>query len=345
MEWWVSLIIMVAGFIIAILSEMPVAFAFGVVNLLALFFLLGPHTVPLLAMSIGTSISNFTFIAIPLFILMGEVIYRTGLSDLVFESLDQVIGGVRARLAIISTIGGVIFAALTGSSMASCATIGSVMLPEMRRRKYDDMLSLGCILCVGPLAVMIPPSSLMVIFAAISGLSVADLLIGGILPGVLIGVVAICYIVIVTAINPELAPKYGVSAVPRRKMVFTVLRNIVPISLIIFLVIGTIYLGVATPSEAAGCGAMGTLILAVVYRKLTWQNTVKSLTETAKVTAMVMFIITSALLFGRVMLLAGVTTYVTKGLSVLNLQPWSFLLFVNIVLLVIGFACGSASAA
>lgn len=336
MEWPTYLAIMLGTFLAASAIGVPIVYGFSAVNILVLYFAFGGHMLPLLALSAQRGVANFTYVAIPLFVLMGTVVFETGLTSLVFDSIDALIGRIPGRLAALTTVGGIIFGALTGSSMASCATVGSVMFPEMRRRGYDDSLALGSILSVGPLAVLIPPSALMVILGGISGISVAHLLVGGIVPGVLIGAITLGYIVLRATVDKSVAPDYEIEPMRVTKRLFIIAKNVLPLGLIVFLVVGTIYLGIATPSEAAAAGALGSFLLSAFYRKLNKNTAMNSLIKTAKVTGVVMFIMVGSVAFSQIMVMTGVTKGMLSLLGDLNLAPRLIIIGMLVIILFMG---------
>jgi tripartite ATP-independent transporter DctM subunit len=343
MDWWIILVIIFGAIIFALSLGMPIAFGFGIVNLVIAYFLLGPHTLNLIAFSAFSSLNIFSYVAVPLFVLMGEVVLRTGLSSMIFDTMDAVLGRMPGRLAVLSALGGTMFGAVSGSSMASVATVGSVMLPTMKEKQYSEGLATGSILSVGPLAILIPPSALMVIYGGLSRISVADLLIGGVLPGIMIGLMIAAYIVIICALKPKLGPPYAVIAASLVRRLWVIVKNVVPLGIIVFCVVGTIYIGVATPSEAAAAGALGTIVLAGLYRKLSVSNMRLALLETATITGATLIILTGSIAFSQILALTGVARELTSFVVSLNVAPLGIVVACVVLVLFLGCFIDSIS--
>ena len=344
MEWWLILIFFAIGFIFLLLTGLPIAFTFGILNITAILVLSRGETemLRMLAMTSYDSISKYAFVAIPLFIIMGEIMFHTGLAGLAISGIDKWVGRVPGRLGVLGTITGAVFGAASGSSMASAATIGATLIPEMLERGYSRPLAMGCIACSGGLAILIPPSALMVIFGGIAQMSVGHLLIGGIIPGLLIAVFMLAYIIILAKLKPEVAPPYGIEAVTLLERLAS-LKHLVPIVGLIVIVLGSIFFGIATPSEAAAMGAFGAFLLAAAYRRLTLSNIQKSLLGTIQISSMCLLIITTAVGFSQILAMTGVTAGLTGAIIALSVHPMAILFTMNLVVFIMGCIMDSIS--
>ena len=306
MEWFQILAILFIALIALFLIGIPVAFAFFIVNLFAMYILLGGIIgINQFILSMYTSVGKFVLLPVPLFILMGSLIFHSNVATRMVNALDCWLGSIPGRLSIMSGLAGMVFGAMSGSSMASTALLGSTLAQEMFRKKYHVSMIAGPILASGGLAMVIPPSSIGVVLAGIAMISVERVLIAGILPGLLMGILYCAYTIIRCHLNPSLAPPYDVKGYTIRQKIASLFILVLPTSLLIFLVLGTIFLGLATPSEAAAFGVLGSLILAVLYRELTWKVVSTAIDETLKITGMVFLIIAGSTAFSQVLSFSG----------------------------------------
>lgn len=306
MEWWLILILLLSGLGALMLAGVPVAFSFLAVNLVGAYIFMGGSSGPAqLVLNIYNALATFVFAPVPLFILMGSLMFHSGMASRALTAFDMWIGRVPGRLSLLSIMGGAIFASLSGSSMANTAMLGSSLVPEMQRRGYSKSMSMGPILAAGGLAIMIPPSSLAVLLGSIADISIKSILIAGIVPGLLMAVLYAAYIICRSLYNPSVAPAYDTPRVPLTTKIKLTFKYIVPLFIVVFLVVGVIVLGIATPTEAAGMGAVGTFILAVVYRDMTWGGFKDSMMDTFKVTVMVFWIIAGAAAFSQILSFSG----------------------------------------
>ena len=209
MEWWEALVLMIGGLVALLAIGLPVAFAFFMINVVgALTFLGGSYGLVQMVRNAETAVTSFALVPIPLFLLMGEILFHSGLAGRAIDAVDRLISRVPGRLSIVAICGGTFFAALSGSSMANTAMLGSTLLPEMRKRGYHTSMALGPIMGTGGIAILIPPSGLAVLLGGLGQISIADLLIGGILPGVLIASLFFAYVIARCSLDPTLAPAY-----------------------------------------------------------------------------------------------------------------------------------------
>lgn len=307
MEWYVLL--SGAFFLLLALfaTGLPIFLAFLTLNLIGLYLMTGNFGGVLLVVNsmfdTGTSIS---LAAIPLFILLGEILFRSGAVRILFNAVDALIGNIRARLYAVTIVLSTIFGALSGSAMAVAAMMGSSLLPEMRSRGYDRNLSVGAILAGSSLAPIIPPSVMAVVLGILSGVSIAKLLIAGIVPGILLALAFFIYIVIRGWRNPDLAPLSPRADLPGRERALLVLKAL-PFLLIIVTILGLILGGVATPTESAAMGCVVAAVICSILGDLKLAKLVEAVRSTAWITGMIMIIMVSSVSFSQILNMTGVT--------------------------------------
>jgi tripartite ATP-independent transporter DctM subunit len=344
MSWPLVLGAMVGGIAVLMAIGFPVAFAFLTANVIgALFFFGGLPGISQVLINAKSSISVFTFIPIPLFILMGELFFRTGLAARVFDALDKVLGRLPGRLCYLTVTGGTLFSALSGSSMANTAMLGSLMLPEMQRRGYKPHMAMGPILGTGGLAMIIPPSGLAVLLGSLAQIDIAALLIAGLIPGLVLATLYVTMITLQIKLDPEATPPYDVKEVSLKEKLMAVLINVVPMTFVMFCVIGTILLGWATPSEAAAFGVASVLILTALFRCLTWKAFLGAVRGSLRVTAMVFFIIMGSSTFSQILAYSGATSGLVEWVTSIQVEPVLFLLMMFGIILVLGMLIDASS--
>jgi len=337
MEWWLVISLLFGGMVLLLLTNLPIAFSFLVVNMVAAYFFLGG--IPGLIGTVTgafTSITTFTLLPVPFFILMGELIFQSGLGLNAVNVLDKWLGNLRGRLSILAIIMGVIIGALSGSTIATCALLGTILLPQMLEKGYSKNMSLGPLMGVGTVDALIPPNALTVVFASLANIDVGQLLIAGIVPGIIMSGLYLAYVILWCHIFPGEAPMYDVPHVPLKEKVMATLQYLLPLGLIIFMVIGFIFLGVATPTEAAATGTLGSFILAVVYRRLNWDVMKKSVMGTVKVTVMIFMIIIVSSTYGEILAFTGAAAGMTSFISKLAVPPIVIIIGMLIVVLILG---------
>ena len=337
MEWSVYLLLFFSGLGILLLIGLPVAFAFMLVNLVGVYVLWGGSIgLQQLILSIDSSVSTFVLVPVPMFILMGTVMFHSGVAYKMIDVLDEWLGRIAGRLAVLAVGAGALFATLTGVAMGSVAMLGSTLAPDMERRGYAKSMSLGPILASGSLAILIPPSALAIILASLGRFSVGKLLIGIIAPGFLLAFVYATYIVVRCQLQPALAPAYVVQLTPLSQRIRGTITYVLPPMSIIFLVIGTIFLGIATPTEAAAVGALLSFVLAMGYGKLTWPVLKKALGSATSLSVMVLVILTGSAAFSQLLSFSGVTSGITNLATDLSVHPLIVLLMMQIVVIFLG---------
>lgn len=298
-------------------------------NLIGVWAMLGTPAFPMLVNSMFSTTTNGQLTAIPLFVLMGEILFRSGATERIFEAVDRFIGRVKGRQYVLSGVLSAIFGALSGSNMAVAAMMARTVFPGMVARGYDRRLSIGMILGGASLAPVIPPSVLVIIIATLANVSVAGLLVAGVLPGLMLAGLFIGYAMLRIRLNPALAPEStgsGRSLPMGRAILFCL-----PFFGLIALVLGLILMGVATPSESAAVGVTGALIIAGLFRKLTVALLIDALRAAALMTAMILIIMASSTLFSQLLAISGASRQITGLVSSLELSPGMMVLAMMLI--------------
>jgi tripartite ATP-independent transporter DctM subunit len=337
LEWWIVFLFIFFGLLFLFALGVPVAFSFLFVNLVGAYLFWGGSVgLSQLILSIYNSVTSFALIPVPLFVLMGEVMFHSGVAPRMMDVLDKWLGRIPGRLSLLAVGGGTIFATLTGSAMAGAAMLGSVLVPEMEARGYKKSMTIGPILGSGGLAIMIPPSALGVLLAGLALFSVGQFLVAIIIPGLLMSVLYAGYILVRCTVQPHLAPSYEMKHFSLSEKVVATIRYILPLGSILFLVVGLIFLGIATPTEAAALGALGCFVLAFFYRGLNWDLTKRSFSSTLDVTIMMFMILTGSMAFSQLLAFTGATQGLIKLAVGLPLPPILIIVSMQIVLLLLG---------
>ena len=337
MPWEVALLLLMGGYLALMALGLPVAFAFFGINLVGAFIFLGGEIgLAQLGRNAMGALSTFILVPIPLFLLMGEILFQTGVAIRAIDAIDGLIRRVPGRLSIVSIVGGTVFSSLSGSTVANAAVLGSVLLPDMLRRRYHPTFAMGPIMAVGGVAMLIPPSALAVLLGGLAGISIAKLLIAGIVPGLLMCVVFLIYVIARSAISPHLAPPYDVEQLTRWQRWRAFIIYVVPLFSIFVVVVGSIVGGIATPTESAALGCVACVVVAAAYRSLTWRALLKAFQETAKIFVMILFIIAASLTFSQILAFSGATNGLLDMVGGLGLSHLTVLLGMIGVLLVLG---------
>lgn len=337
LTWYASGAILIGGVLVLMALGTPVAVAFLAVNVFgAYYFMGGMAGIDQLVSNMSVSVTNFSLVPVPLFLIMGELLFQTGLAIRVFDALDKCMGGIRGRLSYLTVGGGTLFATLSGSSMANTAMLGTTLMPDMLKRGYKPHMIMGPILATGGLAMIIPPSSLAVLLGSLARIDVGALLIAGMIPGLVLAALFLLAIRIQIAIDPDAAPGYQYERAPLKEIVWVLVRDVLPMGLVVFSVVGLILLGWATPTEAAAFGALSVLLLAIVYRKLTWDAVFKSLKGTLSVTVMMMAIIIGSTTFSQLLAFSGASSGMIGWATGFEINAFAMLAIMFLVLVVLG---------
>ncbi|MDK3018033.1 TRAP transporter large permease [Pseudodonghicola flavimaris] len=346
MEWVQALAVMLGGVIVLIMLGLPVVMAFMTANLIgALLYFGGEIGIMQMIRNLRPSVANYNMAPIPLFVLMGEIMLQTGMAKRSIEAIDKLIARVPGRLSIVAVLGGTSFAALSGSSVANAAIVGRTLLPEMKSLGYANTMSIGPATAVGGIAVLIPPSALAVILGSLAHISINELLLSGIIPGVMMMVAFLAYIMIRCTLNPALAPmETEREELSFGERVMPVVKNVLPLMLIFVAVVGAILGGFATPTESAAIGAVASFIAGLVYRRLTVTNFLAAFRESLKFSAMILFIICCSGTFSQILAFTGATEKLTRAvIEGSNLTPFVIVVLMLALLIVLGFFMESAS--
>ncbi len=337
MDWYYVLLIMITLVFVFLLSGLPVAFAFMALNFIGIYIWMGGvGGFMLVVPSAFNILNNFILAPIPLFIIMGEILFHSGAAWLVIDSLDRWIGRIPGRLSILSVAAGTVFAVVSGVPMGTTAMLGSIFVPEMRKRGYSKSMSIGPVLGGGGLALIIPPSAMAVILGGLADVSIGHLLIASFIPGLLLAGLYIIYILFQAILHPDMAPKY----IAEREISFrerlVSLYYIIPLVGVIFLVTGVIFLGMATPTEAAATGALAAFILVAVYRKFSRNAFNKTLLGSVNVTVMVMMIVIGSVVFAQLLAYTGCTHALARFAANLEVHPILVVIALQLVVLILG---------
>ena len=337
MEWYWILGLIFCALMGLFLIGVPVAFAFLFINIVGVYLLWGGEAgLSQLVLSVYRSVSTFSLLPVPLFILMGEVMFRAGIAPRMMDTLDKWLGRIPGRLSMLAVGGGTLFSTLSGSAMAGCAMLGSVLVPEMEKRGYKKEMSLGPIIGSGGLAIRIPSGALGVLLASPSRISVGGMLMAIIIPGVIMAVLYGGYIVLRAWLQPELAPIYEIERVPLRQKLILTCRYVLPLGTIVFLVIGLMFIGVATPTESAALGALGCFVLVFIYRGWNWEVIRGSIAATLRITVMMFMIMTGAMAFSQILAFSGASSGLVSLAGGVDLPPIMILIFMQIILIFMG---------
>jgi tripartite ATP-independent transporter DctM subunit len=336
MEWWGVLSLFILGLLIVLASGFPIAFGFLLINLVGILIFMGPMGLQQMTLQIFSSLSTFALTPIPLFILMGELMFHSGIANNTIEVIDKWLGRLPGRLSLLAAGAGVLFAALSGSTLANTAMLGTVLLPEMRRRGYKTPMAVGPIIGVGGLAMLIPPSSLAVVLASIGHISVGKILVGGVIPGLLLGAFTAAYVIVRCWLDPSLAPRYEVARASFTEKITGTIKYVLPLGFIIFMVLGLMLLGVATPTEAASSGALATILVTAAFKRLTWKMVKASLMGTLDISIMVFMIIAASNTFSSLLAFTGATRGLLGVVENLDVSPLVVLIGMQLIVFVMG---------
>ena len=338
MEWYSILIIIFGGLLAILATGLPVAFCFLLLNIFGCYLLWGGATgLAQMVQSVFTSVSTFTMLPVLMFVFMGEILFHSGLAFNAIKVVDKWLGKIPGRLCLVTIGAGTLFSSLSGSSMGTTAMLGTTMLPEMKRSGYRYSIIIGSCMS-GGLAMIIPPSALAVVLASICQISVGKILVGGIIPGAILATLYAAYIIGRCIIDPSLAPRQDqavVSITLKQKLIFTAI-HFLPLAAIIFVVVGLIFLGIATPTESSALGALASLAVAAGFKKLNKDTIQKIVSGTLNIIAMMFMILAGSLAFSQILAYSGATAGLVEFTSSLPIHPIMVLVVMQSVILVLG---------
>lgn len=337
MPWGAAAWLMLGGSTVLLFLGLPVAFSFLVINLVgAVLFLGGEAGLTQIVRNSVVSVASFSLTPIPLFILMGELLFHTGLAVKVIDGVERLIRQVPGRLAVVAVVAGTVFSAISGSTIATTAMLGSLMLPVMLSRGYHPTMATGPLMAIGAVDMLIPPSALTVLLGSLSGISISKLLIGGVIPGLLLSLAFIVYIIVRVKLNPALAPASSFTEYKGWEKLRPFFQYVLPLVSIFVVVVASMSAGWATPTESAAIGALFTMILALAYRALTLQNLLKALRGTAAISGMILFIIVGATTFSQILSFSGVSNGLVEIIANLGLPPGAVIVAMMLLLIFLG---------
>jgi tripartite ATP-independent transporter DctM subunit len=337
MSWQLASLLLLGGSTVLLFIGLPVAFAFMAINIVgALLFLGGDAGLSQMLRNSAAAVINFSLTPIPLFVLMGEVLFHTGLALKVIDGIERLVRQVPGRLAVVAVVAGTVFSAISGSTIATTAMLGSLMLPVMLSRGYNPVLATGPIMAIGAVDMLIPPSALTVLLGSLSGISISKLLIGGVVPGLMLSVAFVGYIIVRASANPALAPATVVEERSGWARYELLVRYVLPLVSIFVVVIGAMSGGIATPTESAALGALATMALAAAYRALSFDALLKALRGTVGISAMILFIILGATTFSQILSFSGATEGIVSNILGAGLTPFAILAGMMLLLIFLG---------
>lgn len=332
MEWQLTLVISFVVLLLVMGTSLPISFSLAVLGIVAIL-IFWPSGLRAIGPVLVRANLNFALICIPLFIFMGDVLMFSGFARDFFDTIEKWFGAIPGSLSAGSIAMSTLFAALTGSTTACTAVVGSISVPEMLKRRYHKPLALGVATTGGSLGILIPPSLAFILFGVSGQQNVARLFLGGLIPGLIIAALMLIYVVVQCSRHPDWAPREA-AASWREK--FASLRRTWGIILLVAMVLGTIYTGIATATEAAALGCLGSLIIGFVYRTLNWANLRKAILSTISITSMVIFIYMGGLLFSKILSTLGMAEQMTAYLTGGSISPWGVMIGLQIFFLILG---------
>jgi len=336
-SWYLTLLLLLGTLIGFMALGLPVVFAFFATNLLGAYVFMGGEAgIVQLVRNAVDSVQSFALLPIPLFILMGEIMFYTGVAARAIDAVDKLIARVPGRLSLVAIIGGTIFSSLSGSTIANTAMLSSTLLPEMYRRGYHPSISIGPIVAVGGLAMLIPPSALAVLLGSVARISISELLIASIIPALIMAALFFGYVILRCWLHPEIAPPYDVAELSWRERIMPFVKYVLPLMSLFVVVVGSIIGGIATPTESAALGALASVIAAAAYRKLTWKSTLVSVKQTLRFTVMTLFIICGSVTFSQIMAFTQASTGLAELVTGSGLAPLAVLAGMLVILLFLG---------
>ena len=337
MSWQLAALLLLGGSTALLLIGMPVALSFVAINVIgALLFLGGDAGLAQVVRNSVVSVMNFSLTPIPLFILMGEVLFHTGLAVKVIDGVERLIRQVPGRLAVVAVVAGTVFSAISGSTIATTAMLGSLMLPVMLARGYHPTMATGPIMAIGAVDMLIPPSALTVLLGSLSGISISKLLIGGVVPGLILSLAFVVYIVVRARLTPSLAPPTPITTHRGWENWRLLVLYVLPLGAIFAVVVGAMSGGFATPTESAALGALATMGVAAIYRVLTLEALMKSLKGATAISGMILFIILGATTFSQILSFSGATEGLVSAILGQGLSTFAIVALMMLILIFLG---------
>ena len=322
--------------LVVMLTGMPIAFVFALLGFLGVAYIIGfQPAYNILALDVWEVFSSYTLTVIPLFVLMGMLAFQTGLSERLYKAGHVLFGKVRGGLAMGTVMACAAFSACCGSSPATAATIGAVSLSEMRRYRYSDALATGCVAAAGSLGILIPPSVTLVIYGIMTENSIGKLFMAGLIPGIILAGLYVLTVAAIAFVRPDLTGPPA-EATPIREKIRVVTANAGEVVAIFTLIMGGLFLGFFTPTEAGAAGVAGTVLIGLLRRQLKWSGFTRALSSTLQSTAMIMLIIAGATIFGHFLSLTQLPTAAASWVLGLEIHPYTVMLIILAIYLIGG---------
>ena len=334
MELWTITILLFGALLLLLILGLPVAFTLAGLAILFTFYLFGPQALPTIAYEAYGAGSDFVLICVPLFVLMANILERTGLASDLYKMMYMWLCRIPGGLASGTTVICAIFAAMVGISAVGTITMGMIALPSMLERNYDKRLIVGNIMAGGALGILIPPSLIGVLYGSITGTSVGKLFMGGVIPGILLTFLIILYITVRCLIQPKLAPPVKERFTWHEKIAS--LKSLISPLILIGVILGTLYTGVCTPTESASLGAVGTIILAVMYRKFNWKIIKTVISRTVIISSMAVWIVFGAACFKGLYISTGASNLMGSFVSGVGIAPMGIIGIMMFIYLILG---------
>ena len=334
MTWQIALSIYAVLLAAFLLGGAGIGVAIGLVGVIGITIASGTQLWLSLGDIVWNTTNTFTLVSIPLFVLMGEIILRSGISTRFYNGIGVMLRGLPGALAHTNIVGCAIFSAIAGSSVATAMTVGTVAIPEMRKRGYSDRLTLGTLTGGGCLGILIPPSIPMIVYASMTQVSVIDLFMAGVVPGLALAAIFMIYVAWRVWADPRLAPPHEARASGAELLRGAI--DSIPVILLIAAVIGSMYFGIVTPTEAAALGCLIAFVLALAYRELTRARVMQALRNAAITSGVVMFITLNAQILNFAVVTSGIGEGLAQGLAALGLPKLLFFCLLFLVYLVVG---------
>jgi len=341
MDTWLLFTIMIIGIFVLMGLGFPIAFTMAGLAIFATLVYWGPSGLFMVVTSTFGNATTFIYIAVPLFLLMANFLQNSGMADDMYEVIFRWAGRLRGGLAMGTVVICAIFGAMAGISSVATVTMGLIALPSMLQRGYDKSMVLGCIMAGGALGILIPPSIIMIVYGGVAEVSIGKLFMGGIMPGILLSILYIGYIGIKCWMNPAMGPPCEERFTWMEKLV--ILKGVALPVLLVVLVIGTIYSGVCTPTEAAGVGAIGALICMAIYGRLTLERVTTATVNAVKTNAMVMWIIIAAACFSHIIAVMGIQDKIHEFIVGLDIWRWWIIIIMQGVFFILGMFLNPAA--
>lgn len=336
-EWLFAISLMFGSVLVLLMIGVPVVFSFLAVNIVgALIFLGGDMGLAQMVRSMRSTAGQYSLVPIPLFVLMGEIMLQTGMAQKSIDAIDRLISKVPGRLSIVAVLGGTVFSSLSGSTLANAAVLGRTLFPQMKDRGYSSTIAIGPILAVGGIAMLIPPSGLGVLLGSLARISINDLLIAAIVPGVMMAILFLGYIIIRCRISPEIAPPYDGPVMTLRERILPIFTHVVPLLGVFVVVVGSMFAGIATPTESAALGVLATLVAAAAYRVLSIKAMILSVSETLKFSAMILLIICTSGTFSQILAFSGATQEMSTIVTSAGVSTTMLVIFMLGILIFLG---------